>query len=142
MPVSSRVADLAQKSFVVLLAGTTVYYMVNIGLMVNKRMELKKQGKLQDELVSFVRWKGQLSHNGSCWLGFDCKKSAHPPSIFCFYYMTQRRHMEGYSTSSSPSAVQEKHSAPQLHAETDLTPTPMPDVDQPGNCTKTELSSS
>jgi hypothetical protein len=29
-----------------------VYYVVNIGVMVNRRMELKKQGKLDDELVS------------------------------------------------------------------------------------------
>ena len=31
-----------------------VYYMVNIGMLVNRRMELKKQGKLQEELVKYV----------------------------------------------------------------------------------------
>ncbi|KAI8967769.1 hypothetical protein BDF20DRAFT_899150 [Mycotypha africana] len=46
-----RFADLAQKSAVLLLAGTTVYYMVNIGVLVNRRMELKKQGKLHEELA-------------------------------------------------------------------------------------------
>jgi len=30
----------------------TVYYMVNVGMLVNRRMELKKQGKLHEELVS------------------------------------------------------------------------------------------
>lgn len=29
-----------------------VYYMVNVGMLVNRRMELKKQGKLHEELVS------------------------------------------------------------------------------------------
>ncbi|RCH86648.1 hypothetical protein CU097_010554, partial [Rhizopus azygosporus] len=38
-------------SAVLLLAGTTVYYMVNVGMLVNRRMELKKQGKLQEELA-------------------------------------------------------------------------------------------
>lgn len=72
MPVTGRLADIAQKSAVLLLAGTTgkldityiyintymmtytmtVYYMVNVGMLVNRRMELKKQGKLHEELVS------------------------------------------------------------------------------------------
>ncbi|CAO3665372.1 unnamed protein product [Rhizopus microsporus] len=52
MAVTGRLADIAQKSAVLLLAGTTVYYMVNVGMLVNCRMELKKQGKLQEELVS------------------------------------------------------------------------------------------
>lgn len=81
MPAGSSLADIAQKSVVLLLAGSTgwhfdvelpvvfeelyivltlnfvpvciVYYVVNIGVMVNRRMELKKQGKLDEELVSF-----------------------------------------------------------------------------------------
>ena len=32
---------------------STVYYVVNIGVMVNRRMELKKQGRLDEELVSY-----------------------------------------------------------------------------------------
>lgn len=69
MPLPGSIADIAQKSAVLLLAGTTgktfdepgskcsrvcllVYYMVNIGVLVNRRMELKKEGKLQEELVS------------------------------------------------------------------------------------------
>ncbi|KAG2222861.1 hypothetical protein INT45_000476 [Circinella minor] len=51
MPLPSSFADIAQKSAVLFLAGTTVYYMVNIGMLVNRRMELKKQGKLQEELA-------------------------------------------------------------------------------------------
>ncbi|KAI8051051.1 uncharacterized protein B0P05DRAFT_562747 [Gilbertella persicaria] len=51
MAVTSRLADIAQKSAVLLLAGTTVYYMVNVGMLVNRRMELKKQGKLHEELA-------------------------------------------------------------------------------------------
>jgi hypothetical protein len=75
MPAGSSLADIAQKSVVLLLAGSTglclsslcllfaenhntyartaltVYYVVNIGVMVNRRMELKKQGKLEEELV-------------------------------------------------------------------------------------------
>ncbi|KAL9540834.1 hypothetical protein MBANPS3_009465 [Mucor bainieri] len=51
MPVTGRLADIAQKSAVLLLAGTTVYYMVNVGMLVNRRMELKKQGKLHEELA-------------------------------------------------------------------------------------------
>lgn len=71
MAVTGRLADIAQKSAVLFLAGTTgksrenynkkllnntftfsVYYMVNISMLVNRRMELKKQGKLHEELVS------------------------------------------------------------------------------------------
>ncbi|KAI9482980.1 MAG: hypothetical protein EXX96DRAFT_615979 [Benjaminiella poitrasii] len=51
MAISGRLADIAQKSAVLLLAGTTVYYMVNVGMLVNRRMELKKQGKLHEELA-------------------------------------------------------------------------------------------
>ncbi|KAI8047643.1 hypothetical protein BDF21DRAFT_434105 [Thamnidium elegans] len=50
MAVTGRLADIAQKSAVIFLAGTTVYYMVNVGMLVNRRMELKKQGKLHEEL--------------------------------------------------------------------------------------------
>lgn len=32
----------------------SVYYMVNVGVLVNRRMELKKQGKLHEELVSCI----------------------------------------------------------------------------------------
>ncbi|KAI9496656.1 hypothetical protein BDB00DRAFT_101929 [Zychaea mexicana] len=51
MPLPSSLADIAQKSAVLFLAGTTVYYMVNVGMLVNRRMELKKQGKLEEELA-------------------------------------------------------------------------------------------
>ncbi|KAG0744987.1 hypothetical protein G6F57_002386 [Rhizopus arrhizus] len=51
MAVTGRLADIAQKSAVLFLAGTTVYYMVNVGVLVNRRMELKKQGKLHEELA-------------------------------------------------------------------------------------------
>ncbi|KAL1934136.1 hypothetical protein VTP01DRAFT_6318 [Rhizomucor pusillus] len=51
MPLPSSLADIAQKSAVLFLAGTTVYYMVNVGYLVNRRMELKKQGKLEEELA-------------------------------------------------------------------------------------------
>ncbi|KAI7869478.1 hypothetical protein BDF14DRAFT_1880030 [Spinellus fusiger] len=51
MPVTSRFADIAQKSMVLFLAGTTVYYMVNVGVLVNRRIHLKKQGKLEEELA-------------------------------------------------------------------------------------------
>ncbi|KAI7907716.1 uncharacterized protein BX663DRAFT_491818 [Cokeromyces recurvatus] len=51
MAITNSLADIAQKSAVLLLAGTTVYYMVNVGMLVNRRMELKKQGKLQEELA-------------------------------------------------------------------------------------------
>jgi hypothetical protein len=73
MAISNRFADIAQKSAVLLLAGTTgkstrsmlyqyrvvltfylVYYMVNVGFLVNRRIGLKKEGKLHEELVSFV----------------------------------------------------------------------------------------
>ncbi|KAJ2956811.1 hypothetical protein NQZ79_g7397 [Umbelopsis isabellina] len=60
MPAGSSLADIAQKSVVLLLAGSTesclsVYYVVNIGVMVNRRMELKKQGKLDEELAKLAR---------------------------------------------------------------------------------------
>ncbi|GAB5586868.1 hypothetical protein Unana1_01768 [Umbelopsis nana] len=55
MPAGSSLADIAQKSVVLLLAGSTVYYVVNIGVMVNRRMELKKQGKLDEELARLAR---------------------------------------------------------------------------------------
>ncbi|KAM3582701.1 hypothetical protein VKS41_005342 [Umbelopsis sp. WA50703] len=55
MPAGSSLADIAQKSVVLLLAGSTVYYVVNIGVMVNRRMELKKQGKLEEELAKLSR---------------------------------------------------------------------------------------
>ncbi|ORY97813.1 hypothetical protein BCR43DRAFT_490402 [Syncephalastrum racemosum] len=54
MPFPGSIADIAQKSAVLLLAGTTVYYMVNIGVLVNRRMELKKEGKLQEELSKYT----------------------------------------------------------------------------------------
>ncbi|KAI8997356.1 hypothetical protein BDB01DRAFT_752289 [Pilobolus umbonatus] len=50
MSVMNRLADIAHKSAVFFLAGTTVYYVVNISMLVNRRIELKKQGKLQEEL--------------------------------------------------------------------------------------------
>ncbi|CAO3639177.1 unnamed protein product [Mucor hiemalis] len=50
MAVTGRLADIAQKSAVLFLAGTTVYYMVNISMLVNRKLELKKQGKLHEEL--------------------------------------------------------------------------------------------
>ncbi|KAI8876253.1 hypothetical protein K501DRAFT_200869 [Backusella circina FSU 941] len=53
MPITGRLADIAQKSAVLLLASTTVYYMVNVGFLVNRRIGLKKEGKLQEELVSY-----------------------------------------------------------------------------------------
>lgn len=76
MPLPSSIADIAQKSVVLFLAGTTgiytkyfivvdftrlnfdmaVYYMVNVGCLVNRRMELKKQGKLEEELVRRIGW--------------------------------------------------------------------------------------
>jgi hypothetical protein len=31
-----------------------VYYIVNVGMLVNRRLELKKQGKLHEELVSVL----------------------------------------------------------------------------------------
>jgi hypothetical protein len=53
----------------------TVYYMVNVGFLVNRRIGLKKEGKLQEELVSgyvmkchkcihikFIYFKGSLKH--------------------------------------------------------------------------------
>ncbi|KAH8551303.1 hypothetical protein BGW37DRAFT_426158 [Umbelopsis sp. PMI_123] len=55
MPVGSSLADIAQKSVVLLLAGSTVYYVFNIGVMVNRRMELKKQGRLDEELAKLAR---------------------------------------------------------------------------------------
>ncbi|KAI8582814.1 hypothetical protein K450DRAFT_224919 [Umbelopsis ramanniana AG] len=55
MPAGSSLADIAQKSVVLLLAGSTVYYVVNIGVMVNRRMELKKQGRLDEELAKLAR---------------------------------------------------------------------------------------
>ncbi|ORX46480.1 hypothetical protein DM01DRAFT_300975 [Hesseltinella vesiculosa] len=58
---STKVADFAQKSAVVVLAGTTIYYMVGIGKMVNMRMELKKQGKLQEELQRHMENYGSKS---------------------------------------------------------------------------------
>ncbi|KAI8879960.1 hypothetical protein K501DRAFT_17675 [Backusella circina FSU 941] len=51
MAISNRFADIAQKSAVILLAGTTVYYMVNVGFLVNRRIGLKKEGKLHEELA-------------------------------------------------------------------------------------------
>ncbi|KAL0084784.1 hypothetical protein J3Q64DRAFT_1835165 [Phycomyces blakesleeanus] len=51
MVVTSRFADIAQKSMVLFLAGTTVYYMVNVGVLVNRRIHLKKEGKLEEELA-------------------------------------------------------------------------------------------
>ncbi|KAI9315339.1 hypothetical protein BX666DRAFT_1861416 [Dichotomocladium elegans] len=51
MPLPSSLADIAQKSVVLFLTGTTIYYMVNVGVLVNRRMELKKQGKLEEELA-------------------------------------------------------------------------------------------
>ncbi|KAG2181769.1 hypothetical protein INT44_008584 [Umbelopsis vinacea] len=55
MPAGSSLADIAQKSVVLLLAGSTVYYVVNIGVMVNRRMELKKQGRLDEELNANIK---------------------------------------------------------------------------------------
>ncbi|KAI8376203.1 uncharacterized protein BYT42DRAFT_573752 [Radiomyces spectabilis] len=55
MPLSSSFADIAQKSMVLFLAGTTVYYMVNVGVLVDRRMKLKKEGRLEEELA---RWNG------------------------------------------------------------------------------------
>ena len=40
-----------------------VYYMVNIGMLVNRRMELKKQGKLQEELVNIGLSRFRYMHN-------------------------------------------------------------------------------
>ncbi|KAI9031714.1 hypothetical protein CLU79DRAFT_729750 [Phycomyces nitens] len=51
MAATSRFADIAQKSMVLFLAGTTVYYMVNVGVLVNRRIHLKKEGKLEEELA-------------------------------------------------------------------------------------------
>ncbi|CAO3671379.1 unnamed protein product [Rhizopus stolonifer] len=51
MAIASRLADVAQKSAVLFLAGTTAYYMFNVGVLVNCRVELKKQGKLHEELA-------------------------------------------------------------------------------------------
>ncbi|CDH56255.1 predicted protein [Lichtheimia corymbifera JMRC:FSU:9682] len=66
MPLPSSIADIAQKSVVLFLAGTTVYYMVNVGCLVNRRMELKKQGKLEEELArltgTFMKSEMQGAH--------------------------------------------------------------------------------
>ncbi|KAI8099792.1 uncharacterized protein BX664DRAFT_322126 [Halteromyces radiatus] len=78
-------ADIAKKSMVVLLAGTTVYYMVNIGRLVNERKELKKNNRVEEK---------------------------------------NENHIET------------------LHSETDTTPVPLPNQDQPGNMDKTQLTSS
>ncbi|KAG0167923.1 hypothetical protein DFQ28_004694 [Apophysomyces sp. BC1034] len=51
MTFATKLADVAQKSVVLLLAGTTVYYVANIGTLVNQRLHLKKEGKLQEELA-------------------------------------------------------------------------------------------
>ncbi|KAI8340475.1 hypothetical protein BC941DRAFT_417360 [Chlamydoabsidia padenii] len=51
MPLGSNLADLAHKSMVLLLAGTTIYYVTNISLMVKHRMDLKKEGRLEEELA-------------------------------------------------------------------------------------------
>lgn len=66
MAVTGRLADIAQKSAVLFLAGTTVYYMVNISMLVNRRMELKKQGKLHEELgrLNDILEAQQASKNG------------------------------------------------------------------------------
>ncbi|ORX43546.1 hypothetical protein DM01DRAFT_195275 [Hesseltinella vesiculosa] len=40
----SNLADLAHKSMVLFLAGTTIYYVTNITMHVRHRIELKKEG--------------------------------------------------------------------------------------------------
>ncbi|ORZ22149.1 hypothetical protein BCR42DRAFT_447480 [Absidia repens] len=51
MPLGSNLADLAHKSMVLFLAGTTIYYVTNISIMVKHRMDLKKEGRLEEELA-------------------------------------------------------------------------------------------
>ncbi|KAI9308467.1 hypothetical protein BJ944DRAFT_260175 [Cunninghamella echinulata] len=51
MPLGSNLADIAHKSMVLFLAGTTIYYVTNIGFHVKHRMDLKKEGRLEEELA-------------------------------------------------------------------------------------------
>ncbi|KAI8093819.1 uncharacterized protein BX664DRAFT_330649 [Halteromyces radiatus] len=51
MPLGSNLADIAHKSMVLFLAGTTLYYVTNISIMVKHRMDLKKEGRLEEELA-------------------------------------------------------------------------------------------
>ncbi|CAO3595199.1 unnamed protein product [Absidia cylindrospora] len=51
MPLGFNLADLAHKSMVLFLAGTTIYYVTNISIMVKHRLDLKKEGRLEEELA-------------------------------------------------------------------------------------------
>lgn len=53
MALVHRLADTAQKSTMLFLTGTTVYYMFNVSVLVNRRLELKKQGRLHEDLTRF-----------------------------------------------------------------------------------------
>ncbi|KAF7728500.1 hypothetical protein EC973_006053 [Apophysomyces ossiformis] len=64
MSFSSKLADVAQKSVVLFLAGTTVYYVANIGSLVNHRLQLKKEGKLQEELARLHELAEARNNNG------------------------------------------------------------------------------
>ncbi|KAI9226003.1 MAG: hypothetical protein DHS80DRAFT_33157 [Piptocephalis tieghemiana] len=50
LPLTSRLADLAQRTFVVSLVGISVYALVGTGALVNRRIELAKQYKVEREL--------------------------------------------------------------------------------------------
>ncbi|RUP48471.1 hypothetical protein BC936DRAFT_144516 [Jimgerdemannia flammicorona] len=49
MPLATKLADLGHKSLVLVLAGATV----GISTVVNRRLALKKEGRLQEELQRF-----------------------------------------------------------------------------------------
>ncbi|KAI8064631.1 hypothetical protein BC940DRAFT_305549 [Gongronella butleri] len=51
MALPSNLADIAHKSMVLFLAGTTLYYVTNITMHVRHRIELKKEGRLEEELA-------------------------------------------------------------------------------------------
>ncbi|CAO3636032.1 unnamed protein product [Cunninghamella blakesleeana] len=51
MALGSNLADIAHKSMVLFLTGTTIYYVTNIGFHVKHRMDLKKEGRLEEELA-------------------------------------------------------------------------------------------
>ncbi|RKP11732.1 hypothetical protein BJ684DRAFT_21687 [Piptocephalis cylindrospora] len=49
LPITSRLADLAQKTIVLSLVGISVYAFVGTGALVSNRIELAKQRKVERE---------------------------------------------------------------------------------------------
>ncbi|CDS06657.1 hypothetical protein LRAMOSA09184 [Lichtheimia ramosa] len=80
MPLPSSIADIAQKSVVLFLAGTTVYYMVNVGCLVNRRMELKKQGKLEEELARLTGTFMKSDNMQGAHAETECTPTPMPPT--------------------------------------------------------------